>query len=286
MAEEVLEYLNCRPGQVIMDCTLGEGGHARRILSRILPGGKLIGIDRDGEVLERARRNLRIFEKQVIIKQENFSGCSRAVESMKLNGVDGVLFDLGVSSFQLNSPARGFSFRSEGPLDMRMDRREEIGAADLVNRLRATELEEIIRDYSQERWARRISRAIVRTRRRQKLETTVELAGVIARAVPGRGRIHPATRTFQALRIYLNRELESLRQALPEAISLLKKGGRIIVISFHSLEDRIVKWEFRRQAKESGTIKIITPKPLRPSAQEVRSNRRSRSARFRVAEKI
>ena len=167
-----------------------------------------------------------------------------------------------------------------------MDRREQFQAVDLVNQLSAPELEEIIRDYSQERWARRISRAIVRTRGKNPLETTNDLAEVITRAVPGRGRIHPATRTFQALRIYLNRELESLAEALPEAVNLLKKGGRVAVISFHSLEDRIVKWEFRRQAKEAGVIKIITPKPLRPDYREVRLNPRARSARFRVAEKI
>ncbi len=286
MTAEVLEYLNCRPGQVIMDCTLGEGGHARLILPRILPGGKLIGIDRDAEVLERARRNLRIFEKQVIIKQGNFRECSRLAAELKLEEVDGILFDLGVSSFQLDSPERGFSFRGAGPLDMRMDRREQFQAVDLVNQLSAPELEKIIRDYSQERWARRISRAIVRTRGKSPLETTIDLAEVITRAVPGRGRIHPATRTFQALRIYLNRELESLEEALPAAANLLKKGGRMAVISFHSLEDRIVKWEFRRQAGEAGVMKIITPKPLRPDYREVRSNPRARSARFRVAEKL
>ena len=269
-----------------MDCTLGAGGHACRILPRISPGGTLIGIDRDGEILERARRNLRIFEKQVVIRQGNFSECSRLAEEAGLDGVDGILFDLGVNSVQLDSPERGFSFRRDGPLDMRMDRRERTRIADLINRLPAPELERIIRDYSQERWARRISRAIVRARGKRPLRTTMELAGIIARAVPGRGRIHPATRAFQAFRIHLNRELDSLREALPEAVNLLKKGGRIVVISFHSLEDRIVKWEFRRQDKEAGVIKIITPKPLRPRYQEVRSNPRSRSACFRVAEKL
>lgn len=285
MVREVVEFLNCRPGRVILDGTVGMGGHARAILPEILPGGFYLGIDIDDTVLPLARRNLKLFEKNIALEQENFARLKDLADRHHLDYLDGVLFDLGVSSRQLNDPARGFSFQRDGPLDMRMDRCQKVTAFDLVNRLPAGELADIIYRYGDERWARRISRRLVEYRKQSRISTTGELAALIARAVPGRGRIHPATRTFQALRIYLNRELQSLEEALPAALKLLKPGGRICVIAFHSLEDRIVKHEFRRWEKEKGEIKILTKKPLVPSREEIRRNPRSRSAKLRVAEK-
>jgi len=203
-----------------------------------------------------------------------------------IDKLDGILFDLGVNSSQLQDQHRGFSFRVDGPLDMRMDSREDYRASDLVNRLGRKELEWVIREYGEERFAGRISRHIVEERSREPILNTGRLARIVAAAQPGRGKIHPATRTFQALRIYLNGELDALEKALPEAISMLKSGGRICVISFHSLEDRIVKYEFRRWDRQEGLLRILTKKPVRPGLEEVRKNPRSRSAKLRAAERI
>ena len=286
MAEEVDHYLNCLPGQIILDCTLGEGGHASRLASKISPGGSLIGIDRDEEAIEVARRKLNIFGEIIKIEQANFRDLREVVERAGIEKLDGILFDLGVNSSQLQDPGRGFSFRLDGPLDMRMDNREDSQASDLVNKLGRKELEWIIREYGEERFAGRISRRIVEERSSQPILSTVRLAQIVAEALPGRGKIHPATRTFQAIRIYLNGELDALEQALPEAISMLKSGGRICVISFHSLEDRIVKYEFRRWDRQEGLLRILTRKPVRPGIEEVRRNPRSRSAKLRAAEKL
>ena len=286
MAEEVDHYLNCLPGQIILDCTLGEGGHASRLASKISPGGSLIGIDRDEEAIEVARRKLNIFGEIIKIEQANFRDLREVVERAGIEKLDGILFDLGVNSSQLQDPGRGFSFRLDGPLDMRMDNREDSQASDLVNKLGRKELEWIIREYGEERFAGRISRRIVEERSSQPILSTVRLAQIVAEALPGRGKIHPATRTFQAIRIYLNGELDALEQALPEAISMLKSGGRICVISFHSLEDRIVKYEFRRWDRQEGMLRILTRKPVRPGIEEVRRNPRSRSAKLRAAEKL
>lgn len=286
MPEEVGHYLNCRPGQIILDCTLGEGGHAFLLASKISPGGCLIGIDRDGEAIEAARRKLNIFGESIKIEQANFRDLREVLERRGIEKLDGILFDLGVNSSQLQDPGRGFSFRLDGPLDMRMDNREDSQASDLVNRLGRKELEWIIREYGEERFAGRISRRIVEERSSQPILSTVRLAQIVAEALPGRGKIHPATRTFQAIRIYLNGELDALEQALPEAISMLKSGGRICVISFHSLEDRIVKYEFRRWDRQEGMLRILTRKPVRPGIEEVRRNPRSRSAKLRAAEKL
>jgi len=286
MPEEVDQYLNCRPGQIILDCTLGEGGHASRLTSKISPGGSLIGIDRDEEALEVARRKLNIFGEIIKIEQANFRDLREVVERAGIERLDGILFDLGVNSSQLQDPDRGFSFRIDGPLDMRMDNREDSQASDLVNRLGRKELEWIIREYGEERFAGRISRRIVEERASRPILSTARLAQIVTDALPGRGKIHPATRTFQAIRIYLNGELDALEQALPEAISMLKSGGRICVISFHSLEDRIVKYEFRRWDRQEGMLRILTRKPVRPGIEEVRRNPRSRSAKLRAAEKL
>jgi len=286
MPEEVGHYLNCQPGQIILDCTLGEGGHASLLASKVSPGGCLIGIDRDGEAIEAARRKLNIFGESIKIEQANFRDLREVLERRGIEKLDGILFDLGVNSSQLQDPGRGFSFRLDGPLDMRMDNREDSQASDLVNRLGRKELEWIIREYGEERFAGRISRRIVEERSSQPILSTVRLAQIVAEALPGRGKIHPATRTFQAIRIYLNGELDALEQALPEAISMLKSGGRICVISFHSLEDRIVKYEFRRWDRQEGMLRILTRKPVRPGIEEVRRNPRSRSAKLRAAEKL
>ncbi len=286
MPQEVDHFLNCRPGQIILDCTVGEGGHASRLAEKISPGGTLIGIDRDGEAIEVARRQLNRFGESIKLEQSNFRDLREVIQSRGIEKLDGILFDLGVNSSQLQDPGRGFSFRADGPLDMRMDNREESQASDLVNRLGRKELEWIIREYGEERFAGRISRRIVEERASRPILSTTRLAQIVTDALPGRGKIHPATRTFQAIRIYLNGELDALEQALPEAISMLKSGGRICVISFHSLEDRIVKFEFRRWDRQEGMLRILTRKPVRPGIEEVRRNPRSRSAKLRAAEKL
>ena len=285
MAGEVEEFLSPRPGQVIIDCTVGEGGHAARLLARLDPGGVLIGLDRDVSVLRIARDKLSGYGEMVRLEQANYTGVKEALDRAGLEAADGVLFDLGVNSAQLDNAERGFSFQKDGPLDMRMDAGEGRTAADLVNRLDRRELEYLIRGYGEERFAGRISRHIVEERSRSPIRTTGRLAEIISRAVPGRGKIHPATRTFQALRLAVNRELENLEQALPAAREVLRPGGRICLIAFHSLEDRIVKHTFRRWAEE-GKVRILTAKPVRPSEEETRTNPRARSARLRAAEKL
>lgn len=285
MVAEVRSLLDCRPGDVLVDCTSGRGGHSLALAEDISPGGYLLAIDLDAEAVGETKKRLEGIEPPRHVEQANFTELPKLLRERSLVP-DRIIFDLGVSSPQLDDAGRGFSFGKDGPLDMRMDRTGEETAADLVNRLPVRELERIIRLYGEERWAGRISRAIARERGKDPIINTARLAGIILRAVPGRGRIHPATRTFQALRIYLNRELDSLQKVLPEAVSALKPGGRICVISFHSLEDRIVKRAFRRSEREKGEIRILTPKPVRPSPREVKINPRARSARLRAAEKI
>lgn len=285
MAGEVEDFLDPRPGQVIIDCTVGEGGHAARLLARLAPGGVLIGLDRDASVLEAARDKLAGYGEMARLERDNYTNIQEALGRAGLEAADGVLFDLGVNSAQLDNRERGFSFQQDGPLDMRMDPGEGRTAADLVNRLHRRELEYVIRAYGEERYAGRISRRIVEERSRSPIRTTGRLAEIISRAVPGRGKIHPATRTFQALRLAVNRELENLEQALPAAREVLRPGGRICLIAFHSLEDRIVKHTFRRWAGE-GKVRILTARPVRPSEEETRANPRARSARLRAAEKL
>ncbi len=285
MAGEVVQALSPRPGQVVVDCTLGEGGHSGQLLPRLLPGGLLIGLDRDREVLETARRALAGYGNSVLIEQVNYTDLGGVLTRAGLEAADGVLFDLGVNSAQLDQAERGFSFLRDGPLDMRMDAETGRTAADLVNTLSRKELEWLIRTYGEERFAGRISRRIVTERNVNPIRTTARLAEIVVRAVPGRSRIHPATRTFQALRLAVNEELDNLKRALPAALEILRPGGRICLIAFHSLEDRIVKHTFRRWSEEK-LVRILTKKPLRAAAEEVRSNPRSRSARLRAAEKL
>ena len=252
MPEEVLRFLNPLPNKLYIDGTLGGGGHSRLILEKSSPNGFLIGIDRDREALERASRELGSFKSRTFFSHGNFSQLDQALASAGFEAADGILFDLGVSSYQLDTGERGFSFSREAPLDMRMDRDSGgMTAADAVNRLEQEELEKIFREYGEERWARRISKQIVRLRREAPLKTTLELAELVRNTVPGGhnpSRIHPATRVFQALRIFVNEELEHLREGLERAIDFLNPDGRLVVLTFHSLEARIVKEVFQAQA--------------------------------------
>jgi 16S rRNA (cytosine1402-N4)-methyltransferase len=288
MLEEVMEFLKPHPGSVIVDCTLGGGGHARSILEKIVPDGFLIGIERDPEIMEFARKRLAGFENNCHLLVDNFKNLDDILDRYNIKRVDGILFDLGVSSFHLDMAERGFSFRFEGPLDMRYDRRYGITAFDLVNNLNAEELSNIFRRYGEERWANRIARAIVEERKKYTISTTSQLVQLITKVVPFKrynSNIHPATRVFQALRILVNRELDNLDQAVDKAINFLLPGGRICVISFHSLEDRLVKRKFR-EFNLSGDLKIITKKPIFASELETGLNPRVRSARLRVAESV
>lgn len=287
LQEELLRLLDPQPGQVVVDGTLGSGGHSRILLERMGSESRLIGMDQDPEAIERAKRNLKAFP-QVHYVQENFSELDSVLKSLNVTGVDAVILDVGLSTEQLEEAGRGFSFLKEGPLDMRMDPRGRVKARDLVNDLSQEELAELFRVYGEERWAKRIAGAICRERVKRPIENTLELAQLIQKTVPPRyrfGSLHPATRVFQALRIRVNRELEALETALPKAFEALRGGGRLAVISFHSLEDRIVKWTFREWAKE-GAVRMLTPKPIRPTAEEIRQNSRSRSAKLRAVEKV
>jgi len=295
LVEEVVSLLRCEPHQIYVDATLGGGGHALEILRRTAPDGIVIGMDWDEDALCQARERLKPFENRTKIFHENFVNLPGILDSLKINRVDGILLDVGLSSIQLEEGGRGFSLKSEGPLDMRMDQRAKTSAADLVNRLSEADLAETIYRYGEERWSRRIAKAVVEERSRGPIETTQALREVICRAIPRRfhfRRIDPATKTFQALRIRVNDELENLRQGLEKGWRFLREGGRLCVISFHSLEDRIVKETFRRLAKEpgevvsTGALRIITKRPIIPSEEEQMRNPRCRSAKLRCAERV
>ena len=278
---EVMELLAVKPGGRYIDGTLGLGGHAAEVLRRSAPDGRLLGFDRDPEALARAGEALAPFGERAELRHARYSEIPDVVEE---GWADGLLLDLGVSSLQLDDAARGFSFRRDGPLDMRMDPRDEITAADVVNRTRETELADIIYQLGEERASRRVARAIVDARRRKHIETTGELAAIVRRAVHGRpGGIDPATRTFQALRIHVNRELEELSSSLPALARRLRTGGRMAVIAFHSLEDREVKHAFR--ALHGDGFRLVTRKPVRPGDAECGVNPRARSARLRAIER-
>ena len=290
MLQEILDYLNLSPGKTIVDATIGTAGHARAILGRILPGGRLIGIDRDEESLAVCRARLKEFGASCELVQGNFSDIDTILKDLNIKKIDGMVFDLGISSFQLEDPHRGFSFQNNGPLDMRLDRNSYISAYDLVNNLNEDEISTLLWNFGQERWHNRIAHLLVQERERQPIATTLQLAEIVSKATPSRYRhryfrIHPATRTFQAVRIAVNRELETLETALNKAIAVLNKRSRVCVISFHSLEDRVVKWNFRKAAAQD-LIDIITPKPLTPGPLEVETNPSSRSSKLRVAQKL
>ena len=290
LVDEILFWLQCKPGGVYVDCTLGYAGLATRILERTAPTGILVGIDRDATALSESRSRLQDVLSRVRLRHANFSELKTVVADNGLSQVDGVIFDLGVSSPQLDRPERGFSFREDGPLDMRMDQREGRTAADLVRDLPETELADVIYQLGEERYSRRIARAIVQARMQGEIRTTGELAAVVERAVPAsyrHGRIHCATRTFQALRIAVNRELDVLEPALRDAVDILVPGGRVCAISFHSLEDRIVKHTFRAMANgPDASVTVLTKKPVIASDDERNHNPRSRSAKLRVVERI
>jgi 16S rRNA (cytosine1402-N4)-methyltransferase len=283
-----------------VDATLGGGGHARALLERIQPGGRLIGIDRDPDAIIRVGAALAGFDPQPILIQANFAEIEDLAQRAGFRQVDGVLFDLGLSSYQLDTPERGFSFRAEAPLDMRMDPSQPVSAAELVNRMDQGDLARVIARLGEERWAKRIAEFIVR---RRPLATTSDLARAVENAIPRAAwprDIHPATRTFQAIRMEVNDELGSLEQGLKGAIRILKPGGRMAAISFHSLEDRLVKATIAAESKDCicppqqpvctcahrALLRAVTRKPVRPSTAEISANPRSRSARLRVAERI
>ncbi len=286
MLREVLMLLEPKPGDIIFDGTIGAGGHAKAFLKRILPGGLLIGTDRDREILPLAKSTLQPYLQNTRLFAANFVDFKEILARCSLPAISCAILDLGPSSFQLDSAERGFSFMRDGPLDMRMDRDSPRMASQLVNTLAESELAKTIRGYSDERYARRLARAICRRRRKTPFRSTLELARLAGEVIgKHRGRIHPATRLFQALRIAVNDELGSLERFLKQAPALLSPGGRLAIISFHSLEDRLVKGAFRR-GKQEGYYEVLTPKPLRPSPEEVRENRRARSARLRAVRKI
>jgi 16S rRNA (cytosine1402-N4)-methyltransferase len=276
---EVLELLAVRPGALYVDGTVGLGGHATAVLRATSPGGRLLGLDRDGETLSAARVRLGEFGSRVRLEQGDFR---EIPDRLAGEAADAILLDLGVSSIQLDDAARGFSFQTEGPLDMRMDRSRGTTAADLVNRMREGDLADLIHEHGEEPASRRIARAIARAREAKRIETTAELADIVRRAAPRRrpGGIHPATRTFQALRIRVNRELDGLGEAVERIAGCLAPGGRMAVIAFHSLEDREAKRAFRALSERG--YSLLTRKPVRPGDEEVRANPRARSARLRA----
>jgi len=290
MPSEVLSWLKPHSDGIYVDCTVGYCGHAKEILRASQPHGIVLGIDRDVQALDAGRKELRSFGDRAILVKAHFMELKQILVERGISRVHGVLFDLGVSSPQFDEPSRGFSFRSEGPLDMRMDQSSGRTAADIVNELDETDLADMIYSLGEERYSRRIARAIVSARRRQTLTNTRQLASVIESAVPGhyrRGRIHCATRTFQALRIAVNNELDHLETSFRDAADALASGGRLCVISFHSLEDRIVKQTFKRLSSQSGgELEILTKRPQVPSDDERNRNPRSRSAKLRVMQRI
>ena len=285
LAEEAVRWLRIDPEGTYVDATVGLGGHALEI-ARQLTTGRLIGIDRDARALEIARKRLEEYEKRVTLVQADFSSIDEVVSGLGAGPVHGVLADLGVSSLQLDTAERGFSFRLGGPLDMRMDSDsdEAITAADIVNQTAERELADLLYQYGEERDSRRIARTIVRAR---PIRSTTHLATVVAGARTSRGRqkLHPATKTFLALRIAVNRELEELGQFLMRAPATLAPGGRWVVLSYHSLEDRLVKRQFQERSRE-GLVRILTRKVVRPCGAEIPANPRARSAKMRVAEKL
>jgi 16S rRNA (cytosine1402-N4)-methyltransferase len=299
LLQETLQVLAPRPDGRYIDATLGGGGHAEAILEASSPTGRLLGLDTDPRAIERVQRRLERFGQRVTLVQSNFRHIADVAREQAFTQVDGILFDLGLSSYHLDEADQGFSFSKEGPLDMRMDPTSGPSAADILNTLDADELADILYTYGEERRSRRIARAIVANR---PVTTTTQLADIVVGAIgrkPG-ARLHPATRTFQALRIYVNDELGALEEALPQALSLLKPGGVLAVITFHSLEDRIVKHYFRQESRDCicpphtpictcghrAQIKEIHRKGLTPSPDEIIRNPRSRSARLRAVRKL
>jgi 16S rRNA (cytosine1402-N4)-methyltransferase len=303
MPAEVLRFLSPRAGGLYLDGTLGGGGHTALILEASSPDGRVIAFDRDREAIAAATARLAPYGDRLRVVQGDFADMGRELSAMDVTAIDGFILDLGVSSHQLDTPERGFSFQQDAPLDMRMDRSAPLSAAEVVNGWREGDLERIIREYGEERFARRIAAAIVRHRLEAPVATTLQLADIVRGAIPRRfqeERIHPATRTFQAIRIAVNDELVSVERGVRGAIQLLRPGGRGVVISFHSLEDRIVKTVFRESAVSCicpkalprcvcsvrPQVKVLTGKPVLAADDEVASNPRARSAKLRAVEKL
>jgi len=300
LLDEVLRGLNIRPEGCYVDCTFGRGGHSNAILQQLGPAGRLLAIDKDPAAAQSLSEQLQA-DSRITVRQGSFTMLARLVSEFDLTGkVSGILFDLGVSSPQLDDPDRGFSFRTGGPLDMRMDNTRGTSAAEWLQQADEKNISDVLFKYGEERYARRIAKAIVQKRREEEISTTLQLAQLVAETVPRRERDkHPATRTFQALRIFVNRELEELSTALEQTIDVLEAGGRLVVISFHSLEDRIVKRFMREQSRGDRLPREIpvtadvsnarfrlVGKAVRPSEDEIRTNPRARSAVMRIAERL
>ena len=287
LLNEVLEWLRPERAELIVDGTLGAGGHAEALLEKMPTDGKLLGLDRDAEALVIAERRLEKFGKRVMLLNENYRNLVEIITEKSKRQANAVLLDLGVSSMQLDNADRGFSFQKNAPLDMRMDRASAISAKTLLNQASEKELLDILWTYGEERFARRIVSRIMDRRSRKKIETTADLADIISSSVPAsyrHGRIHPATRTFQALRIAVNEEMGSLKDFLKSMMDALVPGGRVAIISFHSLEDRLVKNAFRELGSEEKAT-VLTKKPLTAAEDEIVANPRARSAKMRVLEK-
>ena len=301
LLKECIEGLNIKPNGIYVDGTLGGGGHSFKIL-QLLDKGKLIGVDQDTDALSAATEKLKIFEGKFIPYHSNFSKITQVLADLEIPKIDGLLLDLGVSSFQLDEAERGFSYMNDGKLDMRMNQSDAFTAYDVVNSYTEQQLTGVISDYGEENWANRIAKFIIEERASKPIETTFELVDVIKKAIPAGARKdgpHPAKRTFQAIRIEVNNELKIIEQTIEAAVASMNKGGRIAIITFHSLEDRIVKNAFKKLAQGctcppefpvcicggKPVVKIITKKPILPSDQEVETNPRARSAKLRVAEK-
>jgi len=289
LQKEVLEYLDPKPNENFIDCTIGEGGHTLAILEKNGPKGKVLGIEWDPELYKKlSRSDLDRLKARLILVNDNFANLEEIAKSQKFRSVSGILFDLGMSSWHLKESGRGFSFLKEEPLDMRYNPQNPLSAEKIVNYWSALEIEKILEIHGEERFSKQIAKYIISFREVKPIKTTSQLVEIIKKATPDwyhRRKIHPATKTFQALRIAVNDELNNLEKALPKALNILKPGGRIVVISFQSLEDRIIKNFLKEKAKEN-ILKILTKKPIKPSLEEIKINPRSRSAKLRAAEKL
>ena len=302
LLDECIEGLSIKSDGIYVDCTLGSGGHSREICEKLTEDGTLVGIDQDEDAISTASKNLEGVSNRLYVVRNNYSHIEEILEGLNLGTVDGFLLDIGVSSYQLDSAERGFSYMQDAPLDMRMDRQQGLTAFKVVNEYSEEKLSEIIKHYGEERYARRIANQIINTRGNYKVETTLQLVDLIDRAIPKKGRDkgHPAKRTFQAIRIEVNKELEVLETSIEKMVDRLNVGGRLCIITFHSLEDRIVKHIFRKLENScicpprlpicgcgrKPKVKVITTKPILPSEEELGRNKRSKSAKLRIVEKI
>lgn len=305
MVKEVIDYLNVRPGKNYVDCTLGGAGHSKAILDKIMPDGFLVGIDQDNDAIENAKRILSNYEPQVAIFHDNFVNIKFVLSQLNIHKVDGILADLGVSFHQLAQSGRGFTFQKDEPLDMRMDKNSVLTAGDIINNADEKKLADIFFQYGEERWSKQIAASIVKDRRVKAIQTSFELVRIISDSIPKKyiskpQRIHPATRVFMALRIAVNQELDRLKLFLDTAVDMLNPGGRLCILCFHSLEDRIVKHWMKTMAKgcicpptfpkcvcmSEKKVRFLTKKPVRPTDQEIKINPMARSTRLRAAERI